>query len=628
VTGLSNGDVAQVFGVQGNTAANGVWTLANKSGSTFELQHSSGNGAFSGVGAPALYKSTATTVKDKTDGRPWLNVYTGKSNSAVSVGSNLNTRAYCTVEYGGHQESDPVFQGFYRAASNMAQTVFAFGINFALMNKEVTAINLYGATANSTTVAAGWADAAADYYLIAKLRTQSDSSKEIYANAEDNSWKVQQPPVNATPYFGWNGGGIVSGGTSGANLATVDQAIAAGQTNISDSLNHAIDINRSYPTPRFGIRVARPQGAISVIDVDDSTLRISNRNGDNINEDDNFPNVSVDNAAQKLIIFLNSAGEMLGMGMSKDQIQIFKSTEREWADLQSGLQGIDPADFVSEHSLVATPKGLMWAGEKGVYLLPSYGGEEEIANPQWQNLYDGSLFATASLPYMTSAYRGGIVAGYSQIYNSAWFVARVNTSSGGSEYVAFVYSFAIKPLSRRPVGWYQRKLNIGSDGSVACFSSRQSDKTLTIVYGKGILQYPNTSGSYLFQDDVRIDAAGVQYSQNKGIPTRFKVNVGSLYAIDDKSVYDKFRIDFSGSSISTNGTFNIKFFANRVDTAFETKTQPIDDPPVVRGLPAVGTLERLAIQVDLTEGDEEDVKGFDVSTLNFLFDKKTAVGNK
>lgn len=626
---LNNGDEVIVAGVTTNTAANGKWVLANKSGATFELVGSSGNGAYAGS-TGYMYKVVATQVYDKTSGRPWLNVYTGKTNSSVVTGSNLNVRAYCTIEYGGYQESDPVFQGFYRAGSVLGAVYFSFGINFALMNKEVTAINLYGATASSTTVAAGWADAAADYYLISKLRTQSDSSKEIYGNSEDNNWKLRAPAYLSTPYFGWNGGAQVAGGSSGPTLATVDQAIAIGQTNISDALNHAIDINRSYPTPRFGIRVARPQGAISVIDTDDSTLRISNRNGDNNNEDDNFPDVSVDNSAQKMKVFLNSTGEMLGLGMSRDQIQVFKATEREWSDLQSGLQGIVPGDFVAVKSLITTPKGLMWAGRRGIYLLPSYGGEEEVFNPSWQNLYDGSLMATSSLQYMTDAFRSAIVGGYSSIYDSAWFVTQLYDTAGSTEYVAFVYCFNRKPLTQKPVGWFQRKLNIGTNGSVKCFSSRRSDNTLTIVHGNGILQYPNRSGSYIYQDDVAVNGAGGQVSRDRGIPTRIRINIGSLYGLSQQTVFDQFRIDVTGGTLAGTGTFNIKFYANGIATAVDTKTQSLVLYPVVRNMIPIGLLQRLAVQIDLTEGDEEVIKNFDISTLELLYEQRSLnqIGNK
>lgn len=48
--GLSNGDEVWIEGVSGNTAANGIWTVANKTTDTFELSGSTGNGAYTSGG--------------------------------------------------------------------------------------------------------------------------------------------------------------------------------------------------------------------------------------------------------------------------------------------------------------------------------------------------------------------------------------------------------------------------------------------------------------------------------------------------------------------------------------------------------------------------------------------------
>ncbi len=45
-TGISNGDTVLIGGVEGNTAANGYWTVANITGTTFELAGSTGNGTY------------------------------------------------------------------------------------------------------------------------------------------------------------------------------------------------------------------------------------------------------------------------------------------------------------------------------------------------------------------------------------------------------------------------------------------------------------------------------------------------------------------------------------------------------------------------------------------------------
>jgi len=48
--GLSNGDRAMITAVGGNTAANGIWTVANAAANTFELSGSTGNGAYTSGG--------------------------------------------------------------------------------------------------------------------------------------------------------------------------------------------------------------------------------------------------------------------------------------------------------------------------------------------------------------------------------------------------------------------------------------------------------------------------------------------------------------------------------------------------------------------------------------------------
>lgn len=49
--GRSNGERVMISGVGGNTAANGLFTVANATTNTFELQGSTGNGAYASGGA-------------------------------------------------------------------------------------------------------------------------------------------------------------------------------------------------------------------------------------------------------------------------------------------------------------------------------------------------------------------------------------------------------------------------------------------------------------------------------------------------------------------------------------------------------------------------------------------------
>jgi hypothetical protein len=541
----------------------------------------------------------------------------------ITATTYIQSRCYLTAMY-GYQESDVIFQGFFATgvALQSPSTLLFPRINFALLNKELTDLNLYIAFATSTIVTAGWADAASDYYLAFRIPIQEITTDLDYVATE---WTQATLKNQAEPYLF----DITQANMMLCNSANYELAKSTAQTTLNDALNHAPDKHRTYPTPRFGVAIARTQGATHIIDADDSIARLSLYDGV-VNQDDNFPDVSVQNDSAKLRISWSGVGKILGMAVMNGNIYIFRSTEMEFYDTQSGFQGSRPCDFSAVESLVVSKHGISWCGGKGIYILPSNGSEYRTLNPQIQNLYDGTLLATSTAPYMTSAYRAAIVSGYDEIYDGLWFVSQVNKTTSGSEYVAFVHSFQEKALSQKPVGWYQRKLNIGTDGSVKCFSSRRSDKTLTIVYGSGILQYPNRAGSYLYQDDVAIDGGVVakQISQSKGIPTKVKINLGSLYSISDKTVVDNFKIDFIGASGAGTGTFNINLFANKKAAAYETKTQPIDSYPVVRNIPPFGGLERFAVQIDLTEGAESDIKRFDISTIELGVKKLPVIGNK
>jgi hypothetical protein len=60
--GYSNGDVVLIEGVLTNTAANGTWTVANKTADTFELTGSVGNGAYGGAGTANVFELLTVTA--------------------------------------------------------------------------------------------------------------------------------------------------------------------------------------------------------------------------------------------------------------------------------------------------------------------------------------------------------------------------------------------------------------------------------------------------------------------------------------------------------------------------------------------------------------------------------------
>ncbi len=73
--GLSNGDIIYIVSVGGNTAANGIWQVANVAADTFELVGSAGSGAYTSGGTwRNLRPSRATAIV--TNGTGMTGIYT------------------------------------------------------------------------------------------------------------------------------------------------------------------------------------------------------------------------------------------------------------------------------------------------------------------------------------------------------------------------------------------------------------------------------------------------------------------------------------------------------------------------------------------------------------------------
>jgi hypothetical protein len=72
-TGLVNGDSVTIGGVNGNTNANGTFTIEDVTASSFELEGTSGNGAYSGGGTWVLNPSNSSSYIEPTYG--WLPSY-------------------------------------------------------------------------------------------------------------------------------------------------------------------------------------------------------------------------------------------------------------------------------------------------------------------------------------------------------------------------------------------------------------------------------------------------------------------------------------------------------------------------------------------------------------------------
>lgn len=75
--GLANGDLVEVGEVLGNTAANGIWTVANVTSTTFELSGSTGNGAYTSGGAVHRITPVLTTLGTGALRRFFVRSYAG-----------------------------------------------------------------------------------------------------------------------------------------------------------------------------------------------------------------------------------------------------------------------------------------------------------------------------------------------------------------------------------------------------------------------------------------------------------------------------------------------------------------------------------------------------------------------
>ena len=538
--------------------------------------------------------------------------------------SNCYGRIYLTAKYSGYQESDPILQGFFKSDDPTMGPSFLLlpNINFALMNKELTALNLYAAYNTTTVYQAGWIDAPADYFLTFTLPIQQAPTDSNYVAT---AWTNEASLFKNTPFiYAYD---IVNANQLLSSVSLQNAAVYGAEPTIDFNLNHPLSLVRSYPTPRFGVRIARQQKAISVIDFDDTTLGCSNTNGDGDNEDDNFPNEnqSNDKPPIPLAIDLISSGTMMGLAAFEEMVHVFRQTERETQDLISGQPGIYKCDFTARKSLVKNAEfgALAWAGEYGFYVLER-GGQQIPLSADLQNKYDGTLnISGTTIPYMTSTARAGVVGGFSQIYSLLLFAMQMNTSTA-YENVCIVYSYAKRGLSGKNVGFYERKFNIGIDGTpsagIVKFSSKRADATLTIAGLYGLYQYPLRSGSYIYEDGVRVDGAGNQYDSGKGIPTKIKIVFGELFGNMQKFFVKLLRIIYSGSTVSTTGVMNVRYLINDTeipgaDGNAPMFTQPIDGTTQRLRVRALGSHSSPGMQIDLTVGSEYDVKNLDISSI-------------
>lgn len=520
-------------------------------------------------------------------------------------------RMYGTMLYAGavgediHQESDPIFHLSLRPAApnSWARPIITVYINPALINKNFVGIRFYMAVNNINDLAlTEWIDDPSDYLYSYDLLTTSlgwaiDTADEYAYSNEVDEFK----------------------------LADRERIITSGPTNIFDQLNHPIDVNRAYQTPRYATKAGRSQGSVIVWDEGDRKIRMSSYDGDDNHQEDNFPDVTTDNVGQRQQTELTGHGELLGLASMRGVIYAFKSTELETYDLQSTIRDLVPCDFYAKKSLMGVgvadnPNGLLWSGNSGIWYLPIGGGRPVMVSAKISNLFDGSKMVDHDgvTPYMTDAYRQGILCGYDQTYREAWIQMQINKKSTvGSEYLCFRYNFDVAKF-------YVRELNI-TGSRAAFFYGKPDDHSFTIGTPTMILRYPYRvalGAASIYEDEVT--SAGLTAS--KGIPTKIRINIGSLYGLQASFVPWDLLIDYI-ASVTNSRAADIVVYANGI--AVDTKTIALDTlkpPPMM--IEPIGQTESLEIEISLPAANLVDFKKLEIRQIDVRYLSQRRIGTE
>lgn len=600
--GYANDSIVAINGALGITGMNGTWVVKNVTVNTFELYGSTGVGTYTGSSA-SVAQATENSIYDKTSGRNWMSLCLAKMDA---VTGNRNLRFYLTLVYDDATESDPIYQGFYRAPT-VSYVLAQLLVNFALMNKSVTAVNIYAASANETIYSAGWDDAASEYYLCKTYKFQSDSSAGIAYGYQNNNWSVNRYRAKAYNFY--------ESLELGFNSPLTDTAARMEQPSINSALNHAVDKNRSYPTPKFIAKGTREQGSIVVINEGDTKLHLSLYDGYGNHQDDNIPDVATDNNGNKMLIELFGTSEILGLEVLYDTIFVFRNNLIETFDLQGVAKRTYVADIVAYRSITLTPYGIVYAGRSAIYIVPSDGSEIRVLNLYYDSYYGGNEYVTGTTQYITDAYRSAIVGGYDETYRQVWMLCQVNTAAS-SEYILFRYSFDVEK-------WTERRINTAN--SIKYFTKRQNDGTFTIATNRGLLKYPNRSGSYIYEDDVLLMGDASQKSQDLPVPTSFTLNIGAFNNAVNEKVLHGFVFEMTGESTDGSGSLLVELFANDEAVAFDSQYIRVDQRMEYRQVARRGNIERLAFKVTVPE--DTNLKGSQIRKITLGFVGDTKIGN-
>lgn len=512
--------------------------------------------------------------------------------------SYTHLRAIFTLVYRGYQESDPILRIVVSGSSlaHFPLVSCVCRLDPSIINKDITAIKMYvAANTNALATQSDWDEDFDEYLFKGQIlirETEFDynnSSQYCYASTITNG-----------------------------DEDTYQDLAASAALSLLENLNHAPNLERTALKPLYGIKADRAQGAVQVVDQDEQTLRSSAYNGDGVHEDDNYPEVPVDNDARLQTIPLNGSGRLMGLELKGGFIHILRDDEIELYDLFKNEPGVLYEPNVSENAIFSCNKGVLFAGPGGLRILPIGGGKPDSINPLWDNMYDGSLLIDdASLSYITEAYREAIVGGYYSTLEEAWFAFQVNIDAedgGGSEYLVFRYSWK----ERR---WSVRKFHLGdvvapnltvATGQLKIRALKErSDGTMMIVTSRGLFKYPYAPASLRYQDGVYSDGR----TSDRGIPMDLTLNIGGLSNAIPRANIVGMKIQHKGSSSDKAGFVTVRYYRNNDLSTFETKRFRIDEAPVFRQFERGGSVESQQVRISFPDDDLDNMKDFDITQI-------------
>jgi len=559
---------------------------------------------FKAFGAINSYLQNSSLTQEIGDGFQ-IKVDSTPADEATS-GEQWFLRIYVTVLYAEYnydtyyQESDPIAKVYVRPAAtdkhpNPKITVY---VDPALVNKNVIGFNFYVARNDVNELAIDkWPENPKEAILLWTQLVYDKDNKGYDVGWTFNDQLRYAYAVEVNKFTN-----------------TLIEAASA-NINLLDALAHAPDEKREYLRPRYVAKAVRQQGSIVSVDQDDGILRFSTFDGYGVHQDDNFPDVSVDNFGfkQKLNL-LPVAGELMGLVTHNDQILAFRPYTVEQIDLYSGVQRAYEADVLAKRSILNTPYGTFWAGNNAIYLFPSGRADIQVANIAWKNFFDGTLKATNGDQFISKANRQASIGGYDPTYHEYWLHVLCDDEAGtGTEYLCF----RMNP----EVGlWNVRKLNIGTNAAVAYFA--RDTTGMIIGYSAGLLNYPNriSANSLMYEDDV----TSADVTASKGVITSATLHLGSVYALNTNVALLDILIDHT--TLGT-GSFDLTLFANAETTAFDTKTVPVNARPLKRRIVMRSRVDRARVAFGLSGTALTTVTKFNISQIEIGFAPDERLGN-